>query len=169
MVAYRSPLDCPAIRRLETRLVLDTGAVVTSPIRVPRDAAQLIRELIGYSDRECFVALYLNGRNVVTHVHTVSIGTTTGAAVHPREVFKGAILANASALIVAHNHPSGNVQPSDQDEFVAGRVREAGELLGIELLDAFIVGPSDSYFSSSGGPARFPSTGAAKEVADGLE
>ena len=73
-------------------------------------------DLIGKADREHFVALYLNGRHRITHAHIVSRGTTRNALVHPREVFKGAILANASAVIVAHNHPTGDVTPSSDDD-----------------------------------------------------
>ncbi|MCR9244568.1 MAG: JAB domain-containing protein [bacterium] len=147
MKASRSPFASPAIRGLDIRLAANSQLSSTEPLRCSADVIPVVRELIGERDREHFVALYLNARHLLTHVHTVSIGTATQTLVHPREVFKGAILANAAALIVAHNHPSGDPQPSAEDDVTARRLREAGELLGIELLDAVIVSRSDRYYS----------------------
>ena len=149
---WRSPFVDPAICMLETRLATpepEQSHKVSGVVAGPEDAASLAHQLIADSDREHFLALYLNIRHVVTHVHIVSRGTASNAPVHPREVFKGAILANASALIVAHNHPSGELRPSQDDEVVARRLKEAGELLGIELLDSIIVGPTSHYYSLS--------------------
>ena len=107
--------------------------------------------LIGESDREQFAALYLNGRHQVTHAHVVAIGTATSAPVHPREVFKAAVLANASAVIVGHNHPSGDVSPSSEDQRLVRRLRTAGDVMGIRILDALIVGPTDRFYCEGSG------------------
>ena len=115
----------------------------------PKDAARIFSRLIGNADREHFVALYLDARHRVTHAQVVSIGTVTETQVHPREVFKGALLANACAIIVGHNHPSGDVHPSPEDRAITERLREAGELIGIEVLDSVIVGPGGKFFSAS--------------------
>lgn len=91
-------------------------------------------------DRENFVVLLLDTKNKVIGINTVSIGTLNSSLVHPREVFKPAILASAAALILAHNHPSGDPKPSREDIEVTKRLIEAGGLLGIQVLDHIIVG-----------------------------
>ena len=85
----------------------------------------------------------LNTRNRVICINTVSIGSLNASLVHPREVFKPAILANAASIILAHNHPSGETEPSKDDIEITKRVKEAGNLLGIELLDHVIISDSD--------------------------
>lgn len=97
-------------------------------------------------DRECFAAVYVDGRNRPIGFEPVSIGSASASIVHPRETFKGAILANAAALIVAHNHPSGDPTPSAEDRRTTDRLRRAGELLGIPLLDHIVIGDG-SYWS----------------------
>lgn len=152
-----SPFSSPRILLVETQLVphVACGQSVVSA----REAALVLAGLVGRADREHFVALYLDARHRVTHAHIVSRGTTQTALVHPREVFKGALLANAAAIIVGHNHPSGDVQASAEDRAITERLSAAGELLGITLLDSLIVGPSAEFFSSSeGAVSRLPSS-----------
>lgn len=91
---------------------------------------------------------------MITHAHIVSRGSAQTAPVHPREVFKAAVLANAAAIVVGHNHPSGNVGPSADDKAVTDRLTHAGTLLGIPVLDALIVGPSGSFHAASTGEVR---------------
>ena len=145
MNALHSPFRSPAIRMVELELAASAVTEQSHQMRCPQDAARLFFELVGRADREHFVVLYVNARHQVTHAHVVSRGCTRSAPVHPREVFKGAFLANASAIIVGHNHPSGDVTPSDDDERVVERLRVGAELLGIELLDALIVVASGKY------------------------
>lgn len=90
-------------------------------------------------DREHFVILHLDSRNRVTGHETVSIGSLNASIVHPREVFKGAILVSAASIICLHNHPSGDLTPSREDITMTNRLKEAGDLLGIEVLDHLIV------------------------------
>lgn len=111
----------------------------------PHDAARIVREVIGASDREQMIVLLLDAKHRVTAVHTVSIGTLTSSIVHPREVFKAALLANAAACILAHNHPSGDPEPSAEDKQLTERLLQCGELLGVPVLDHIIVG--DAGFS----------------------
>lgn len=151
LFAAADPLEQPAITMLETRLSSAWAAAVSETIATPGQAATIIHRLIGKSDREHFVALYLNARHQFTHAHIVSRGTAQSAQVHPREVFKGAVLANAAAVVVGHNHPSGDVQPSIEDNALIERLRVAGEVLGIEVLDALIVGPNQRFHSVSAG------------------
>ena len=119
-------------------------------VRTPAAAAPLLAQYIGESDREQFVVALLTVRHRLIGLHTVSVGSLSQSLVHPREVFKPAILAGAAGLVVAHNHPSGDPAPSPEDLALTARLSEAGELLGIRVLDHLIVargGDRPSYVS----------------------
>jgi DNA repair protein RadC len=117
-------------------------------IRSAVDASTLLHTYLADVDREHFVVLMLDQKNKVIGINTVSIGSLTASIVHPREVFKPAILSNAAALILAHNHPSGQPQPSQEDRVLTVRLVAAGKLLGISVLDHVIIGDGTSaYFS----------------------
>ncbi|MBE5393816.1 JAB domain-containing protein [Brevibacillus borstelensis] len=116
-------------------------------IRMARDVVELFLTFLQETDREQFFLLCLNTKNEPTALHTVSIGSLDASIVHPREVFKVAILSNAASVIVAHNHPSGDPTPSKEDIQVTRKLQEAGELLGITLLDHVIVGTEGAYTS----------------------
>jgi DNA repair protein RadC len=109
-------------------------------IRSPGDAALLFRHYLQGADRETLVCLLLDARARVQGVHTISIGTLTESPVHPREVFKAAITGNAVSLILGHNHPSGDPEPSPEDIATTRRLVEAGRALGIEVVDHLILG-----------------------------
>ncbi len=89
--------------------------------------------------KEHFVGLYLNARHELIHKELVSIGTVNASIVHPRDVFAPAIMHNATAVIVAHNHPSGDATPSPEDKEVTNRLKEVGRLLGISVLEHIII------------------------------
>jgi DNA repair protein RadC len=111
-------------------------------------AADLVNRYLEGVDREHFVVLLLDRKNQLIGINTVSIGSLTASVVHPREVYKVAILSNAAAIICAHNHPSGDPQPSQEDRALTARLVVAGKLLGIDVLDHIIVGDeSKRYFS----------------------
>lgn len=112
----------------------------------PEDAAKFISSVMKDQAREHFVALYLDGAHNIASYSIVSTGSANSAPVHPREVFQGAVLVGACALIVGHNHPSGELKPSDEDRAVTNRLVEAGKLLGMSLLDHLIVSEA-GYFS----------------------
>jgi DNA repair protein RadC len=114
-------------------------------ISSPADVERLLRGRIANLDRENFVVVLLNTKNEVIETSTVSVGTLGASLVHPREVFKPAVRASAASVILAHNHPSGKVEPSREDREVTKRLGEAAGILGIEVLDHVIVG--DGYFS----------------------
>ena len=114
-------------------------------ISSPADVERLLRGRIANLDRENFVVVLLNTRNEVIETSTVSVGTLGASLVHPREVFKPAVRASAASVILAHNHPSGKVEPSREDREVTRRLGEAAGILGIEVLDHVIVG--DGSFS----------------------
>lgn len=109
-------------------------------ICTPKDAADLLREYIGAVDREHFVVMMLSTKNTVNAIETASIGNLDGALVHPREVFKSAIVRNAASILVGHNHPSGDPTPSKEDLMITHRLVEVGKLIGIEILDHVILG-----------------------------
>ena len=111
------------------------------------DAAEILRRYLQHEDREHFVTLMLDAKNRVIGLHTVSIGTLSAALVSPREVFKAAILANAASIILAHNHPSGDTTPSPEDIKVTDTLKQAGQILGIDVLDHVIVGENGAYRS----------------------
>lgn len=96
-------------------------------------------EEVRNSDKENFVVFFLNTQNDIIGKEIVSIGTLNSSLVHPREVFRTAIIKNCAAVIVAHNHPSDSLEPSAEDLVITKRLQEAGKLLGIELLDHVIV------------------------------
>lgn len=112
------------------------------PVRLlsSEDVYNFVQDALENSDRERFLAIYLNGKNCVIGVDEVSTGSATTSIVHPREVLKGAILANAPAMIVVHNHPSGDPVPSSEDKAITRRLKENCDLIGITLLDHVIVG-----------------------------
>jgi DNA repair protein RadC len=90
-------------------------------------------------NKENFRGLYLNSRYKLIHSETISIGTIDASIVHPREIFRPAIEHGASAIIIAHNHPSGTLKATPEDFAVTQKIKEAGDLLGIELLDHLII------------------------------
>ena len=111
-------------------------------VRSPQDCGMLAVDLIGSEDREVLLVLCLNTKNDVVAIHRCHVGSLNSSIVHPREVFKSAILNNTTSIITSHNHPSFNCSPSSVDIEVTKRIQEAGILLGIELLDHIIVTPS---------------------------
>jgi DNA repair protein RadC len=100
----------------------------------------LIRDELEHADRERFVVLAVDGKGRLIGGHEVSVGSLTASLVHPRELFKALFLANAASCILAHNHPSGDPTPSPEDVALTSRLRAAGDLLGVRILDHVIVG-----------------------------
>jgi DNA repair protein RadC len=96
-------------------------------------------------DRESFVVAMLDARNVITGFEVVAIGSLTSVDVHPREVFKAAVLMSAAGIIIAHNHPSGDPTPSDADIVLTQRLMAASTVLGIPLVDHIVIGAGDSF------------------------
>lgn len=109
-------------------------------IRSPEDAANFLMPFMTSLQQENFVVLYLNVKNQIIHQQTVFIGSLNASIVHPREIFRVAVRRAAASIIVAHNHPSGNPVPSPEDIDVTKRLLEAGQILGIDLLDHIIIG-----------------------------
>jgi DNA repair protein RadC len=115
-------------------------------IKNPWDVASLLMDEMRFLDRENFRTVSLNTKNQVLGVDSVSVGSLNSSQAHPREVFKDPIRRSAAAIILAHNHPSGDPTPSQEDIAVSRRLVEAGRILGIEVLDHLIIG--DGRFTS---------------------
>lgn len=110
------------------------------PVRNSSDAAGILRSYLAGADREYFVVLLLDQKYRINALNLVSVGTLISALVHSREVFKPAVIASAAALVLAHNHPSGDPEPSREDVELTRRLVSAGELLGIDVLDHIVIG-----------------------------
>lgn len=115
-------------------------------VQSARDVFEYMRGRIPDGSREHLFLLFLDAKNRIIRHEIVSVGTLTASLIHPREIFKAAIRESANAVILVHNHPSGDVQPSNADKQVTSILRQAGTLLQIELLDHVIVG-ADDWFS----------------------
>jgi len=109
-------------------------------IRSPDDVAKLMMADLRYEAKEHLYALVLDSRNQVRHRRLVSTGTLTESLVHPREVFREAIRFSAAALVLVHNHPSGDPEPSPADISTTRRLTEAGKVLGVDILDHIVIG-----------------------------
>lgn len=108
------------------------------PIRGPDDAMPFLRRY-QKAKREHFLVLLLNARHELMRVETVSIGSLNASIVHPREVFLPAILHSAASIILVHNHPSGDAEPSDEDLSITRRLVQVGDLIGIGVLDHLVI------------------------------
>ena len=125
--------------RCRVCLVRENTDAETIQINNDQDAYELVKEELIHSDREIFLSIMLTCRNELIGVETVSIGSITECPATPREIFKSALLANAVAVILCHNHPSDDLTPSREDVSITKRLIEAGELLRIKVLDHLIV------------------------------
>ena len=139
------------MRLRELRLVYSaipgTNGQHRKPIGSPRDAAAILRDRLAEEAVEVFGILLLDTKHRVNRWYQVSRGTLDSALVHPRGVFCPAIRDMAAAIVLAHNHPSGDPTPSRQDLTLTKRLVEAGELLGIPVLDHVIIGDTGRYCS----------------------
>lgn len=128
-------------------LVKEKGAMYDCPkqIKCPLDAYEAIREItkLDQEAQEVFGIITLDTKNKIISVHEISRGTLSESLVHPREVFKVALLHNAASIMLFHNHPSGDPNPSEADVEITDRLVKSGELLGITVMDHIIVGDED--------------------------
>ncbi len=129
------------------------GYGLRKQFRHAHEVYETFRDRCAQADREEFVVLLLDAKNKLLGFHVVSRGSLTSSIVHPREVFKIAVLGNAAALILLHNHPSGDPSPSAEDMAITTRLCQVGEVLGIKVLDHVVIGDGryvsfvdDGYF-----------------------
>ena len=122
-------------------------------ITSPQDVDNFMMGKMEHLTQEKFIVLFLNSKNVIIKQKTIFIGTLNSSVIHPREIFSEAIKCASNAIVVLHNHPSGDTTPSKEDIRATNRLRECGEILGIDLLDHIIIGDhtymsmvEDGYF-----------------------
>ena len=127
-------------KRLQTAQALPEDSLSS-----PQEVARFLLPRLRYLDQEHFLILQLNTKNRLLGMETITIGTLDASLVHPREVFKVAIRQSSASLILAHNHPSGDPRPSQEDLYLTRRLKESGELLGIPILDHVIIGDNKYY------------------------
>lgn len=124
-------VDIISIKMVKESSILYKNRKVTSP----NDAYNLIKDFIECADREELIVCSLDTKNQPTTINVASIGTLNSSLVHPREIFKASILGNAASIIIVHNHPSGDPNPSSEDISITQILKECGKLLGIEVID----------------------------------
>jgi len=115
-------------------------------IKGAEDLAEIGRLLIGKADRECLLVLCLSCQNTINSIQIASIGTLDASLFHPREILKLAVVSNASAIAIMHNHPGGRTKPSDEDIKATEALIQASKILGIDVLDHLII-TEGNYFS----------------------
>jgi DNA repair protein RadC len=125
-----------AKEKISKKIILDS----------PEAVADFLQKSIGREKKEHFVMLSLDTSNNLIKISNISVGTLDASLVHPREVFNEAIQCSASSIIIAHNHPSGTTEPSEEDITISKRLMEAGKILGIDILDHIIVS-KDNFIS----------------------
>jgi len=143
-ISVRFGYSLEVSRRLSASLVLgkmaaDSRVELLPSVKNGDDVADYVRTIIGAHNTEVFYALYLNANGRVLHQQEISHGSLSASLVHPREVLVPGVTHRAAAFIVAHNHPSGDVEPSANDKALTRRLKRAGKLLGIEILDHIVV------------------------------
>jgi DNA repair protein RadC len=142
------------IRQIEARyrkevIREDAPAWVSMRFTSPRQVFEMFHDL-RLEVKEHFIALHLDGKNRIACLDRVSLGSLNQSIVHPREVFKTACMSSAAAILLVHNHPTGDPTPSREDLDITRRLKEAGDLLGIKLLDHIIIGESYVSFVEQG-------------------
>ena len=161
-----NPAPAKLITAYRIALVRDRPLSFGEPyLNNSQDAQAIIRTLIremGQSDREQVVVILLNAKNRVVGVNLVSTGGISSAQVCPREIIKPALLVNASAVILGHNHPSGHVEPSAEDRHLTARVIQAADLIGLTVHEHIVVSMQDARYYS------FADNGIIKSIYDSI-
>lgn len=138
-IGFARACQLAAAFELGKRFARESRSAGTS-VRAPRDIARMFMDEMKDYDREHFKAAFLNTKNQIIKVVTVSIGSLNASIVHPREILKPAIAASAASIVLVHNHPTGDPTPSREDVEFTRRFAKCGELIGIELLDHIVIG-----------------------------
>lgn len=115
-------------------------------INSPSTVVEFFQNQLRHLNKEEFIVVFLNTKNIISSYEVISIGSLNASVVHPREVFNRAIKKSAAAILLVHNHPSGNPTPSKEDEAITKRLSEVGQIIGIRVLDHLIIS-DDQYFS----------------------
>lgn len=136
----------------ETSRKYDADLVHGGIVRSPGDGADIFREVLQTDKmtKEHLFMMSLNTKNKVEAIHIVHVGSINASITHPREIFQLALLDNATSILIGHNHPSGDTSPSKEDLNVTKRIKDAGKLMGIELLDHLILGDKFTSLKEKG-------------------
>jgi DNA repair protein RadC len=141
-------MDDFILKRVAVRLVEEQPLCSNEPMDCPEAAIRVMNSFLKDMDREIFCIVNLQEDLRPINMETVSVGVLNGALVHPREVMKSAILSNAASIMLVHNHPSGHLVPSSEDIAVTERLQDAGQIIGIKVVDHIITGRERGrYFS----------------------
>ena len=147
MVAENNNVPSKRVNIVSIKMVKEASILYNiRRINKPSDAVQLGKKFLDDSDREQLLLCCLNSKKEPIAINVVSVGSLNNSIIHPREVFKAAILSNADTIIIFHNHPSGDPTPSGEDISVSNRLKECGKIIGIEVIDHIIIG-DESYCS----------------------
>ena len=130
------------------RMIPDRTLRSSEPVSGVSDVVKLLTREFGDLDREILMVVNLTNQLQVINANICSVGTLNYTVAHPRDIFKSAILSNASCCLILHNHPSGTLQPSEQDLDMTRRMVSAGKILGIEVLDHLIIGTRERAYTS---------------------
>ena len=125
---------------------LVNGGYSKKEIKSAKDVFDLLSSRVKDYNEEHLYVICLDTKNFVNNIHRICIGTLNSSLIHPREVFKAAIKENSNSIILCHNHPSGDVSPSDEDNLITEKLKKFGEELGIKVLDHVIIG-KEKYWS----------------------
>jgi DNA repair protein RadC len=134
-------------------MLLEVKEEYRKSIIEPKIAAEIFRNILSLENeidqnKEHFWAIGLNARNIVLYIELITLGTLTHSLVHPREVFRMAIIKAAASITIGHNHPSGNPEPSMDDIMITERLKHAGEIIGIGVMDHIVIGNNNSRYVS---------------------
>lgn len=136
------------LERVSIRLVKDAPLYSDKPMNTPAQVVEALGKELCEMDREVMYVINMKTNSVPINISLVSMGTLNASLVSPRELFKSSILSNAASILILHNHPSGSLEPSENDLNLTKRLKMAGDLIGIELLDHIIVGGDNSHYFS---------------------
>lgn len=133
-------------KQLIEMLAKEKATQVTSPADVYLPIMDKLDKL-RFKEQEHFFVITLDGAHQIINIHITSMGLVNRTLVHPREIFRKAIADNSSAVIIGHNHPSGNLEPSIEDQNITQRLKKAGDIIGIKVIDHIIISSTKGIFS----------------------
>lgn len=129
------------------RMVKERPLISDEPVNSPEKVVKLVHELLKDYDREVFAVINFQTNLQPINMNIVSVGALNASMIHPREMLKSIVLSNAAAVMMVHNHPSGQVQPSAEDISVTAKMSQLMKLMEVSLLDHIILGPGEQYYS----------------------
>lgn len=144
----KRPIPKKKVGIIKLKMIREGTALYgTKQFRESREAAEMVRPIFEYADREMLVVMSLDTALTPIAMEIVAVGSVNACWVEMREIFKHAVLSNAAKIICFHNHPSGNLTASQEDCLLTAKIKTAGELMGIELIDHIIIGMNQEYIS----------------------